>query len=1043
MRGNHLKSLLAAVAGLAMPFISSAAISIGAGGAGPIGFGATLPASEWTTVSIAGNDAGIGSAAALDTAVAALTAAGITAAVPDDTGNPPAQQGTARRSSTGQYVQTRATGNNATVLLAIFQNDSGNPITMMGIAYALTKSAQPGLAEQVESQGVYYSLDGSASSWVKIPALSHVAAGPLSATLDLSATPIAVSGSFYLLWADDNATGGTDSGWQIDNLTISFPGTPVSITQQPMSATVNEGSSVTFSVAAQGSQPNSYQWYENSNPIGGANGSSYTINPALRGMDNNTYYVVVDNTVPSSEQSATVTLDVIPDLTKPTILCAYQGATDSQVLVLFSEVVTNLQPFDPFNYEVTPPGTAVGASPIGITAISYQGGGNSGNTLVLDLAPAMTANQPYEFRYLGQFQTSSTDLQDRYGNAADDTTNGVGRFPLDLITINASHQWRYLSDGSDQGTAWRATAFDDSAWPSGAAILGVEGAGLPEPLRTQFTPYNNQIITYYFRTHFNYSGPSGNGLIQLRAVIDDGGAVYLNGVELYRLRLPANPGYLTVASGGPPVDPAQYEGPVTLCATNLQNGDNVIAVEVHQNATGSSDIVMGLEVKTLLSEITPVSFITQPMSVTVAEGGSATFSVVAAGTQVQYQWSGPGGPITDATNASLTINPALRTDEGNYVCEIYNSISGPTASDIVTLTIIEDLTAPTVDWAFSTNGFVVVSYSEATTGGDNAGNYTVTGADSSTIAVTAAAYVPAGGTGRVAILTLAAAPGMQGYTVTAANISDLYANAGGGSTAIAIFSSSAMAINASWRYNDTGTDLGSGWEATGFDDSAWALGAGLFDGVRNGNIPPGSHCRDLVNAIPVGTCIRISNATDTAQIPSAYFRTHFNFSGNPTGAVVCLRPVVDDGVVFYLNGVELTRVGMPTGAVTFATLATGRAAAVGTANYEGPFYTCPTNLVVGDNVLAASAHQFNLTSSDLTFGVEASVLEITPPISISIVLNVDGSVTLTWAGGGSLISSADVTAPRATWPVVGGATSPHTIPAGSLAAHRFYSVRVP
>ena len=32
--------------------------------------------------------------------------------------------------------------------------------------------------------------------------------------------------------------------------------------------------------------------------------------------------------------------------------------------------------------------------------------------------------------------------------------------------------WKYLDDGSDQGTAWRGTGFDDSGWAEGPAELG-------------------------------------------------------------------------------------------------------------------------------------------------------------------------------------------------------------------------------------------------------------------------------------------------------------------------------------------------------------------------------------------------------------------------------------------------------------------------------------------------------------------------------------------------------------------------------------------
>ena len=38
--------------------------------------------------------------------------------------------------------------------------------------------------------------------------------------------------------------------------------------------------------------------------------------------------------------------------------------------------------------------------------------------------------------------------------------------------VSTGAVWRFLDDGSDQGTAWRAAAFDASSWSSGAAKLG-------------------------------------------------------------------------------------------------------------------------------------------------------------------------------------------------------------------------------------------------------------------------------------------------------------------------------------------------------------------------------------------------------------------------------------------------------------------------------------------------------------------------------------------------------------------------------------------
>jgi len=42
----------------------------------------------------------------------------------------------------------------------------------------------------------------------------------------------------------------------------------------------------------------------------------------------------------------------------------------------------------------------------------------------------------------------------------------------DTTLVPTGGVWKYLDNGSNQGTAWCATGFDDSVWPSGAAQLG-------------------------------------------------------------------------------------------------------------------------------------------------------------------------------------------------------------------------------------------------------------------------------------------------------------------------------------------------------------------------------------------------------------------------------------------------------------------------------------------------------------------------------------------------------------------------------------------
>lgn len=48
----------------------------------------------------------------------------------------------------------------------------------------------------------------------------------------------------------------------------------------------------------------------------------------------------------------------------------------------------------------------------------------------------------------------------------------VGSKPIATDAIARGSQWQYLDNGTDQGTQWVATNFDDTAWKSGLAPLG-------------------------------------------------------------------------------------------------------------------------------------------------------------------------------------------------------------------------------------------------------------------------------------------------------------------------------------------------------------------------------------------------------------------------------------------------------------------------------------------------------------------------------------------------------------------------------------------
>src|SRR5215213_5630271 len=89
----------------------------------------------------------------------------------------------------------------------------------------------------------------------------------------------------------------------------------------------------------------------------------------------------------------------------------------------------------------------------------------------------------------------------------------------DTTLVPTGAAWKYLDNGSDQGTAWRATSFSDLTWPSGTAQLGY-GDG-DEATTVSFGPdSNNKFITTYFRRAFSVANPSLFNGLTLRLMRD-------------------------------------------------------------------------------------------------------------------------------------------------------------------------------------------------------------------------------------------------------------------------------------------------------------------------------------------------------------------------------------------------------------------------------------------------------------------------------------------------------------------------------------------
>ena len=158
-------------------------------------------------------------------------------------------------------------------------------------------------------------------------------------------------------------------------------------------------------------------------------------------------------------------------------------------------------------------------------------------------------------------------------------------------------------------------------------------------------------------------------------------------------------------------------------------------------------------------------------------------------------------------------------------------------------------------------------------------------------------------------------------------------------------------FNSNWKYLDNGIDQGIAWRQPGFNDASWLTGNGQL-GFGDG---------DEATVLQYGADVNNKYIT-------SYFRKAVDIT-NPsafTGFTLNLKR--DDGVVVYVNGVEVYRNNMPTGTIGFATLASTAAADDG--NTTQTTNLAISNFVAGPNMIAVEMHQNAGSSSDLSFDLQ-------------------------------------------------------------------------
>jgi hypothetical protein len=223
----------------------------------------------------------------------------------------------------------------------------------------------------------------------------------------------------------------------------------------------------------------------------------------------------------------------------------------------------------------------------------------SNATLTTSHAALLTNLTPSTTYYFAPLASIATNIYTAPTNVFT-TTNYVTQ----QLLFDFTNTWTYSSANLD-GVNWTATNYNDSGWDgSGPGLLWVDyrGASVAN-LNTEMTydPDGNPFTTYYFRTHFTFTNSPAGVALQMQGYIDDGAVFYLNGTEIYRLRMASgtvvNSTYATnfpCSGDATCIDYMSASG--SVITNSLIKGTNVLAVEVHNLSASSPDVTFGLAV---------------------------------------------------------------------------------------------------------------------------------------------------------------------------------------------------------------------------------------------------------------------------------------------------------------------------------------------------------------------------------------------------------------------------------------------------------------
>ena len=166
-----------------------------------------------------------------------------------------------------------------------------------------------------------------------------------------------------------------------------------------------------------------------------------------------------------------------------------------------------------------------------------------------------------------------------------------------LTFIQIGDSWKYYDFGSYPGVNWMNLEYNDSDWSTGYAEFGY-GDG-DETTVVDFGPdSDDKYISTYFRKVISVDNAYGLQSLRFKVLRDDGVLVYLNGNEIIRDNMPEGQiSFQTQATSTVSFSDEEEYYEWDIDADLIDEGENIIAVEVHQSSSSSSDISFDLELK--------------------------------------------------------------------------------------------------------------------------------------------------------------------------------------------------------------------------------------------------------------------------------------------------------------------------------------------------------------------------------------------------------------------------------------------------------------